>query len=406
MKVRSITAFAPASVSVEEAAVTAAPFLSDARQALAGTGIEVQTVRLALPPLRRIARADARPHDLVDLAKRAEAACQQAGIEYVSLGPWLPGDPEIHARALVDILAATRSLFVTLAFAGRQTGLDPAAARLAARTIVDAAPLEADGFANLRFAALANVPAGVPFLPAAWSDGEDWSYALALECADLARTAFSQNEDLVEGEAALVASLESSARELEQGLQGLDGFRFGGFDYSLAPFPREEDSIGATLESMGVSACGLPGTVTAAAILTSAVQRADLPHAGFSGLFLPVLEDARLAERAAGGDLRLEDLLLASTVCGTGLDTVPLPGDAQVEDLMPWLLDLGAIAIRLDKPLTARLMPMPGREAGDELEFDFPFFARGAVMDLPRVRFSGTVGPGRTLPIRPRRPRA
>ena len=135
-------------------------------------------------------------------------------------------------------------------------------------------------------------------------------------------------------------------------------------------------------------------------MLTSALGGVDLPLTGFSGLFLPVLEDDRLARRAADGDLRLEDLLLACTVCGTGLDTVPLPGDATADDLLPWLLDLGALALRLDKPLTARLMPMPGLEAGDPLEFDFPFFASGAVMDLPRTRWTGPLTP---LPVRARR---
>jgi uncharacterized protein (UPF0210 family) len=135
-------------------------------------------------------------------------------------------------------------------------------------------------------------------------------------------------------------------------------------------------------------------------VLTTALGRVRLPLTGFNGLFLPVLEDDRLAVRAAEGDLRLEDLLLASAVCGTGLDTVPLPGETTAEDLVPWLLDLGALAVRLDKPLTARLMPMPGLEAGDPLEFDFPFFAAGAVMDLASARWTGSREP---LPIRPRR---
>lgn len=401
MKVRSITAFAPATTGAVDAAATAGPFLAAARAAVEAAGIEVQTVRLALPPLDRIVRESAHRNELVELAGRIERAAQEAGIDYVSLGPWRAGAPEAHARALVEILGATTRLFATLEFASIDRGIDPFAARLAAETIVSASPLEPDGFANLRFAALARVPAGVPFLPAAWSDGEGWSFAMALECADLAREAFAGAEDLAVGADALVTALEEHGGRLVAVAGAMDDrFRFGGVDVSLAPFPRDADSIGATLESMGVDACGLPGTVAASAVLTSALSRVDLPLTGFSGLFLPVLEDDRLALRAADGDLRLEDLLLACTVCGTGLDTVPLPGDASADDLLPWLLDLGALAVRLDKPLTARLMPMPGREAGDPLEFDFPFFAAGAVMDLPRVRWTGSMNP---LPVAPRR---
>jgi uncharacterized protein (UPF0210 family) len=96
----------------------------------------------------------------------------------------------------------------------------------------------------------------------------------------------------------------------------------------------------------------------------------------------PVLEDSVLAKRAAEGTLTIKDALLYSTVCGTGLDTVPLPGDTTAEQLVPLLLDLSALALRLDKPLTARLMPIPGKKAGDETNFDFAFFAQSKIMSL------------------------
>ena len=180
------------------------------------------------------------------------------------------------------------------------------------------------------------------------------------------------------------------------------GVAYRGADFSLAPFPRDEDSIGATVESMGVAAAGAPGTALAAALLTSAVDGAVFQKSGFNGLFLPVLEDDRLARRAAEGTLRLEDLLLAAAVCGTGMDTVPLPGDVKAEELVPYLADLGALALRQDKPLTARLMPMPGRAAGDELSFDFPFFAGGKVMDLRRRPLGGRLATDGSVEVLPR----
>lgn len=402
MKVRSITAFAPAATSVDEAVSTASEFLARARERVAATGIEIQTVRLALAPLGTMVHREARPRELGELSERLEQACIEAGVDYVSLGPWKSGDPEHFAETIPEILGRTSRLFATLDFASRDRGVDARAAQLAAEVIVAAAPLEDDGFANLRFAALANVDAGVPFLPSAWSGGEGWSFALAMECADLARAAFAEAKDAASGADELVRRIEEAGAPLVAASEELagDGMRFGGLDFSLAPFPRDADSIGSTLETMGIEACGLPGTAAASAILTTALGRVRLPLTGFSGLFLPVLEDDRLARRAAEGALRLEDLLLASAVCGTGLDTVPLPGDATADELLPWLLDLGALAVRLDKPLTARLMPMPGLEAGDPLEFDFPFFAAGAVMELTRSAWTGSMG---ALPIRPRR---
>ena len=86
--------------------------------------------------------------------------------------------------------------------------------------------------------------------------------------------------------------------------------------------------------------------------------------------------------RAAEKQLTLKDLLLYSAVCGTGLDTIPLPGDATPEQIGSVLLDLGALAVRLNKPLTGRLMPIPGKKAGDETSFEFEFFANSRIMEL------------------------
>jgi uncharacterized protein (UPF0210 family) len=145
---------------------------------------------------------------------------------------------------------------------------------------------------------------------------------------------------------------------------------------------------------MGIPKIGSHGSLAAAAILTEIIDRADFSHTGFSGFMQPVLEDSILAKRAAEGTLTIKDALLYSAVCGTGLDTVPLPGDTTAEQITPLLLDLCALALRLDKPLTARLMPIPDKKVGDETNFDFAFFAPSRVMALNSEgltrAFSGT----------------
>ena len=123
--------------------------------------------------------------------------------------------------------------------------------------------------------------------------------------------------------------------------------------------------------------------------MTDAVDQAKFARTGFSGLMLPVLEDATLAARAEQSVLTIKDLLLYSTVCGTGLDTVPLAGDTTVEQLQAVLLDLAALALRLDKPLTARLMPIPDKAAGDPTGFDFAFFANSRVLALEAKPLTG-----------------
>jgi uncharacterized protein (UPF0210 family) len=115
-----------------------------------------------------------------------------------------------------------------------------------------------------------------------------------------------------------------------------------------------------------------------------------------------VLEDSVLAKRAAEGTLTIKDALLYSAVCGTGLDTIPLPGDTTSEQIVPLLLDLCALALRLDKPLTARLMPIPGKKAGDETNFDFAFFAQSRVMKLDSAGLNAPFNQNEVLQIRKR----
>ena len=94
---------------------------------------------------------------------------------------------------------------------------------------------------------------------------------------------------------------------------------------------------------------------------------------------------------------------MVSAVCGTGLDTVPLPGDVTAEQMQALLLDLSALALRLNKPLTARLMPIPGKKAGDLTEFDFPFFANSRVMALDSQPLKKPMGGTETFRLHSRK---
>ena len=143
------------------------------------------------------------------------------------------------------------------------------------------------------------------------------------------------------------------------------------------------------MEMLSGQTLGVAGSLSAAAILATAIQEADFPHTGFCGMMMPVLEDVILARRAAEGQLRIGDLLQWSAVCGTGLDTVPLPGDVSEQALTHLLFDVAALSARLNKPLTARLMPLPGKSAGDPVHFDFPYFADGGVLAIDQ----GNPGP-------------
>jgi hypothetical protein len=344
------------------------------------------------------------PAAILALVSSLEKTAREQGFEYLSLGPALPDGPESYP-IIPDLLAETQSAFFSGALTSSGGGVSLPAVRLCAEVIYRAAPLSPDGFANLRFAALANVPAGSPFFPAAYHSGGPPGFALALQAADLAVEAFSAAASLEEARQSLVEAMQAHAHLLERvalDVEKQSGVRFRGIDFSLAPFPEQALSLGTALERLGVPAVGLHGSLAAAAILADTMDRARFHRAGFSGLMLPVLEDAILARRAAEGTLSLKDLLLFSAVCGTGLDTVPLPGDTSSEQISAVLLDLACLAQRLNKPLTARLMPVPGKKAGDPTSFDFPFFANSRVLDLQARELQDVLCGDETVYLQPR----
>jgi uncharacterized protein (UPF0210 family) len=385
MKIRSITYFCNPTYPLDEKVLHAAGrFLSEAKSAYEADGYEVQTTRLATVPFPRLLGEEQLDH-LPELVSQIEEVAQQQNIGYVSLGPALPEFPSSYA-VIPEGIFVSKNVFFGGVMADKTRGLDLAAVRACAEVIVKCATIEPNGFANLQFAALANVNAGAPFFPAAYHDGDEPAFAIATESADLAVQAFANEQTFEEGRNVLISEVTKHGQAITRIAQSLitnyQSSKFLGIDFSLAPFPDDVHSLGNAVEKMGISKIGLHGSLAAAAILTEAVEQADFPHAGFSGFMQPILEDSILAKRAAEGALTIKDALLYSAVCGTGLDTIPLAGDTSVEQLVPLLLDLCALALRLDKPLTARLMPIPGKRAGDETNFDFAFFAPSRVMAL------------------------
>ena len=385
MKIRSITHFMNVGWPVNETRIqTAAAFLKQAKAVFEQEGYEVQTLRLASYPFTRILGPDSialAPR----MAQKLSGFIQAAGIDYAALGPALADVPESY-EMIPDAIGASKNVFFCAEMGSTEKGISLAAIQSCAQVIVRNADISPDGFANLRFAAIANVPAGGPFFPSAYHDSEDQpTFALAIECADLAVAAFENATTIDEGRKALVEELEMHGRKLATAAEPLKyqfTIKFGGIDFSLAPFPQEARSLGAAMERIGVPQVGLHGSLTAAAILTESIDRADFHRAGFCGLMMPILEDDILAKRAAQGTLSVKDVLMYSAVCGTGLDTIPLPGDVTVDQVSALLLDVAALSLRLHKPLTARLMPIPGKKAGDATNFDFDYFANGQVMAL------------------------
>lgn len=378
VKIRAVTLGLDLPLPVrQQPFVDAGRFLSDARRIFEDAMLEVQTLRLAGAVL------DPHRSNLSQWAADTEAAARQGGVEYLSLGQVPATAHTFVAEQLAPILAAGQIVFLS---ADLIDGNLPsvAMASACARAVKQLAASTERGFGTLRFAATAHCPPNIPFLPAAYHMGGAPRFSIAVEAADVVLAAFEGGGGMSTIEARLVSALEAACEPVERladRLAAASGYGFVGIDLSPAPFPSDDRSIGAAIERAGVGRFGAPGTLYVAAMLTRAIRRTRVRRCGFSGLMLPLLEDSVLARRAAEVSPGLHELLLYSAVCGTGLDTIPLPGDISEAELAGVYLDVAALSVALDdKPLTVRLMPVPGAAAMDATAYDFDYFANSRVL--------------------------
>ncbi|MBA2286831.1 MAG: DUF711 family protein [Ktedonobacteraceae bacterium] len=367
----------------------AAAILKRGSERYADAGYEVQTTRLSTRPIFDDL-ADWSWADVLTYAGELQRMLDDVGLSFCSLGTAQaarPGFPLERIDLIADLLALTSALNATVQLATLEDGLRIEAALPAAQVMGRLARETQEGFGNFRFAALACVEPGCPFFPTAYHSGPA-SLSLGVQGASIINDALWQYardraQDNPEQAMPLpLAGITERVRmaliaqatpvvTLGRALAQEHGLRFGGVD--LSPAPLGEDSIVTALELCGYGAIGDHGSIAAAAALTSALKTTGLPTCGYCGLMLPVLEDAVLGRRWEEGHVGTHQLLLYSAVCGTGLDTIPLPGSIPPEVIAHLLLDVATLAVRWQKPLSARLFPVPDKQVGDRTTFTSPY---------------------------------
>lgn len=357
--VRTITAGVTVDPANPEAAVKrAGGFLSAARRRLEAAGLTVQTTRIVTQPQADYAR-DLPVAAFGELLQVLQAAAQPHSL---AIGPrWIDDDAELTIAPAV--MAATLGISSTIVIGSAATDIQRPAVDAAARVIRRIA--DTDAAANFNFAAIANVAPGIPFFPAGYHDGGGDRFAVGLEAAGLFLSVCRERQDPVAAGPALAAAYAQVLRRVAALCADIErdtGWKFGGIDPTPAQWGT--NSIGAAVEQLTGAPFGAPGTLAACRTLTGVIRSVPVRQTGYRGLFLPPMEDATLARRAYDY-FSLDALLAYSSVCGTGLDTVALPGDASIPELQRILLDVASLAVKLDKPLTARLFPVPGRSAGE-----------------------------------------
>jgi len=348
-----------------------AEFNQKAKGFFEDSGYEVQTTRIATNSWQEYLNAESGA-ELPGLIRRVDETCRGLQVSFFNIGH--ASTPET-IEILPEVIGSTSVISCSGKIGDLEKGIDSENLRASARAIKRISEETENGEGNFRFCAWCNCKPGIPFFPAAYHNGET-SFSIGLECGDLAMRAFSGSGNLLEAEQNLRSIAEGELRKVQDIAQQVSveyNIRFRGIDASLAPSLEEDESLAFAYEKLGIGKFGQPGTLAISALITGVLKSLSVKTCGYSGLMLPVCEDFGLAQRASEKTFGLTDLLLYSAVCGCGLDVVPLSGDMPVEKIEAILLDVAKLAVTLDKPLSARLFPAPGKKAGEMTEFNSPY---------------------------------
>ena|SRR5205807_4627636 len=365
-KIRAVTAFIKIDRSQFQRQIDdALTMLRSAKREFEKGGYEAQTLRITTQPFPRYTQGLSRKQGL-DLFRALEGLSQRDGF-VLNVGPALLNDRDDSGQAelLAEILSTT-GVFGSVVAAG-DDGIHWQSVRAAAKVIKYVEAHSERGGHNFNFAALAMVPPYAPFFPGSYHTGEGHRFSIALEGGNFVFDIFAgAGGDFRVGQERLATQLNDEARAIEAialDVEKQSGWSYMGLDPS--PAPSFDSSIGAAIEKLSRAKFGSSGTMSVVALITSALRGVQAKRVGYAGLMLPPLEDPVLAQRWSEGAYDLDSLLAYSAVCGTGLDTVPLPGDVSEEQLARMIGDVASLAFKWHKPLSARLIPVPGKKAGE-----------------------------------------
>ncbi len=353
-------------------------------------GIPIVNKRIAVSPIA-VAACPCAPDQMVEVARAMDRAAKSVGVDFIGGFSALvekgftKGDRAL-IEAIPEALAATERVCSSVNLASTRAGINMDAVYLMGKTIKRTAELtaERDGIGCAKLCVFANIPEDVPFMAGAYLGvGEPDSVinvgvsgpGVVKKAIDRARAAnprldLGQLSEIIKRTAFKVTKVgELIGRRVADGL----GVPFGVVDLSLAPTPNVGDSVGEIFQSLGLGSIGVPGTTAALALINDAVKKggafASSYVGGLSGAFIPVSEDLNIAEAARRGFLSIEKLEAMTSVCSVGLDMVALAGDTSAETLAAIIADEMAIGVINKKTTAARLIPVPGKKAGEKASF-------------------------------------
>ena len=384
-KVRAITGF----VRLDRAQLAkqvgdALTVLRSAKREFEKQGYGVESLRIVTQPLGELVDGLSDPDALALLQRFDALSTKERFLPGVGPAMLRDSDDPRPMRILARALSTLPNIEGNAVLAG-EDGIHWKVIRESAALLREVTDHSPGSIGSFNFTGTAMLQPYSPFYPGAYHTGAGRQFSIGLEGASVVQEVFSARPRDFDGAVAeLTRQLTVHAKVTEsigQRVASATGWTFAGVDPTPAPLGGV--SIAAAIESYTGARFGSSGTMTAALIITTAVKAVPVKQVGYSGLMVPVMEDKVLARRWAEGGVNIDSLLAYSAVCGTGLDTVPLPGDVSEEQVSRIFGDVASLAWKWRKPLSARLQPVKGKKAGEQTEFNDPYLFNTLIRALP-----------------------
>ncbi len=353
-----------------------------------------RTTRITLPSLRE--EHEEQAHVLPSQLSSISNIIEQCNIRWFCLPIDLLSGNKFKARLNMacESLIREKKMFLNLMIADEKN-IGIHAASEVAKLILNVSKKSNNGFDNFRLGVSCNCPSNAPFFPFSRHEGDAFKFSFALETTDIAldisKLVKHGEIDLKEFSDLFITALKLRLKEIHEfgnQLQMTSGVKYVGLDAALAPFPDGKTSIGQLLENLGAAPVGSYGTLFLTSLLTDAIRSAiadsQVLATGFNGVMYSVLEDNYLAKANNRKKISIHSLNSYSTLCGCGLDMIPIPGTTFYEDITAIILDTAALAVKLKKPLGVRLLPIPNKLFNELTEFNLDFLCDSKIMEIER----------------------
>lgn len=384
-KVRAITAFVRLDRSTWEKQIgETLTVLRKAQGEFESAGYQLESIRIVTQPVGELVAGLSEDDALAFLGRLDKLSAKENFIPNVGPGMMHDTDDPAPMRLLERVLSTLPNIEANAIIAD-DDGIHWKTIRRTAELVKYVAEHSPRAQGTFNFTATAMLKPLGPFYPGAYHTGAGRQFAIGFEGAGVVADVFSRDKGNPEAATAdLTAALTTHAKVAERignKVAAETGWTFVGVDPT--PAPLADVSIGTAIENFTGAKFGSSGTLTAARIITVAVKAVPVKQTGYAGLMVPVMEDKVLAQRWAESTYNVDSLLAYSAVCGTGLDTVPLPGDITLEQMQRIFGDVASLALKWNKPLSARLQPVPGKKAGEMTDYQDPYLFNTTIHAAP-----------------------